>query len=180
MEIALADLNVGGGKLRDQELFRRKKEMIRAYLESGLEKEKLRKLCDFMKAYTPFRNSDLELTFEQDLRSFSNIEEVMGITETILHEVEKKGIEKGIEKGLEKGMEKGMEEGMEKGLEKGLKIGEKKGEKRGKKKGFTEAIRLIVIRGRLNGMEISELAQLTGLSEQEVSKILQSENGAGR
>jgi hypothetical protein len=160
LEIALTDLNVGGGKFRDQELYQRKKEMIRAYLESGLKKEKLRKLFDFMKAYTPFRNSDLELTFEQDLRSFSNIEEVMGITETILHEVEKKGIEKGIDKGL--------------------KIGEKKGEKRGKKKGFTEAIRLIVIRGRLNGMEISELAQLTGLSEQEVSKILQSENGAGR
>jgi predicted transposase YdaD len=160
LEIALTDLNVGGGKFRDQELYQRKKEMIRAYLESGLKKEKLRKLFDFMKAYTPFRNSDLELTFEQDLRSFSNIEEVMGITETILHEVEKKGIEKGIEKGL--------------------KIGEKKGEKRGKKKGFTEAIRLIVIRGRLNGMEISELAQLTGFSEQEVSKILQSENGAGR
>ena len=144
MEIALADLNVGGGKLRDQELFRRKKEMIRAYLESGLEKEKLRKLCDFMKAYTPFRNSDLELTFEQDLRRFSNIEEAMGITETILHEVEKKGV----------------------------KIGEKRG--------YSKAISFIVIRGYQNGMEVSELAELAGLSEQEVSEILQNENGAGR
>jgi hypothetical protein len=148
LEITLADLNVGGGKLRDQELFRRKKEMIRAYLESGLEKEKLRKLCDFMKAYTPFRNSDLELTFEQDLRRFSNIEEAMGITETILHEVEKKGVEKGVE------------------------IGEKRG--------YSKAISFIVIRGYQNGMEVSELAELTGLSEQEVSEILQNENGAGR
>jgi hypothetical protein len=156
LEIALADLNVGGGKLRDQELFRRKKEMIRAYLESGLEKEKLRKLCDFMKAYTPFRNSDLELTFEQDLRRFSNIEEAMGITETILHEVEKKGVEKGVE------------------------IGEKRGVKIGEKRGYSKAISFVVIRGYQNGMEVSELAELTGFSEQEVSEILQNENGAGR
>ena len=111
-----------------------------------------------MKAYTPFRNSDLELTFEQDLQSFSNTEEAMGITETILHEVEKKGIEKGIEKGREEG------------LEKGVKIGEKKG--------YSNAISLVVIRGHQNGMEISELAELTGLSEQEVSEILQNENGS--
>ncbi|MGA1582633.1 MAG: hypothetical protein ACO4CH_05210, partial [Saprospiraceae bacterium] len=122
----------------------RKKEIFRAYMESGLEKQKLRKLFDFMKAYTPFRNSDLELTFEQDLRSFSNTEEAMGITETILHEVEKKGMEKGMEKG------------------------------------FSKAIHFVIIRGHQNGMSVSELSDQTGLSEQEVSEILRSENGAGQ
>jgi hypothetical protein len=168
LEIALTDLNVGGGKFRDQELYRRKKEIFRAYMESGLEKQKLRKLFDFMKAYTPFRNSDLELTFEQDLRSFSNTEEAMGITETILHEVEKKGMEKGMEKGIEKGMEKG--------LVQGFKIGEKRGEE----KGFSKAIQFVIIRGHQNGMSVSELSDQTGLSEQEVSEILRSENGAGQ
>ncbi len=92
----------------------------------------------------------------------------MGITETILHEVEKKGMEKGMEKGIEKGMEKG--------LVQGFKIGEKRGEE----KGFSKAIHFVIIRGHQNGMSVSELSDQTGLSEQEVSEILRSENGAGQ
>ncbi|SDH84185.1 conserved hypothetical protein (putative transposase or invertase) [Desulfosporosinus hippei DSM 8344] len=76
----------------------------------------------------------------------------MTIAEKLITEGMEKGMEKGIEKGIEKGMEKGIEKGIEKGMEKGkLEVAE-------------NLLRL--------GMGIDMIIKATGLSEEEIRKIM--------
>ncbi len=71
--------------------------------------------------------------------------------------------EEGLEKGLERGREKGREEGLEKGLERGREEGLEKGRRKER-----EAIALKMI---LKGQEALEIAEATGLSEDEIKAL---------
>ena len=63
-------------------------------------------------------------------------------------------VEEGLEKGRAEGMEKGRAEGMEKGL----------------KKGRAEGISFIVHNMRSRGFSVADIANATGLSEEEVAE----------
>ena len=75
-----------------------------------------------------------------------------------------KGLEVGIEKGIQRGMEKGMEEGIQRGMEKGLEKGIMEGSQKEK----------IEIAKKMLELKIDKetIAEATGLTEQEMEKIL--------
>lgn len=71
--------------------------------------------------------------------------------------------EEGIEKGMKKGMKKGKEEGMEEGIKKGIK--------KGKEEGREEEKIQIIIKGFKEGLSVSVISKLTGLSEKQIEEI---------
>ena len=75
-----------------------------------------------------------------------------------------KGLEVGIEKGIQRGMEKGMEEGIQRGMEKGIEKGIMEGSQKEK----------IEIAKKMLELKIDKetIAEATGLTEQEIEKIL--------
>ena len=75
-----------------------------------------------------------------------------------------KGLEVGIEKGIQRGMEKGMEEGIQRGMEKGIEKGIMEGSQKEK----------IEIAKKMLELKIDKetIAKATGLTEQEIEKIL--------
>ena len=86
------------------------------------------------------------------------------------------GIQEGLEKGLKKGREEGLAEGMKKGREEGVAEGLKKGREEGvaegMKKGREETIRNIVENLRSSGASVEYIADVTGLT---IEEILESE-----
>ena len=83
------------------------------------------------------------------------------MTDTFLklaEEIEARGKKKWMEQGIEKGIEKGMEKGMEKGV------------KKGKKERSVEFALKLIERG---GMEVEEIADLTGLTVKSVQKLVE-------
>lgn len=75
-----------------------------------------------------------------------------------------KGLEVGIEKGIQRGMEKGMKEGIQRGIEKGIEKGIMEGSQKEK----------IEIAKKMLELKIDKetIAEATGLTEQEIEKIL--------
>jgi predicted transposase/invertase (TIGR01784 family) len=69
------------------------------------------------------------------------------------------GHNEGLAEGLEKGLEKGRAEGRAEGLEKGLE------------KGRAEGIRAVARKMKQNGLSDADIAQMTGLSNEEVADI---------
>ena len=87
------------------------------------------------------------------------------MTDTFLKLAEK--IEaQGKDKWLEQGMEKGMKQGMKQGMEKGVKKGRKEGQAESK----VEFALKLIERG---GMEVEEIADLTGLTVKNVQKLVE-------
>ena len=103
-----------------------------------------------------------------------------------LQEGIEKGLQEGIEKGLQEGIEKGLQEGIEKGLqegiEKGLQEGIEKGLQEGIEKGLQEGIEKGLQNAKLQtaekclqkGMSIAEIAEITALSIETITKIAQN------
>jgi len=73
------------------------------------------------------------------------------IMPTLAQRLEKQGLEKGIEQGIQKGLQKGIQQGIQKGMH---------------KKAVETAVSLLK-----EGMPIDKTARITGLSEDEVSKL---------
>ena len=69
---------------------------------------------------------------------------------------ERQGIE---EAGFDKGMAKGLEEGIEKGIEQGIK------------KGIEQEKRMLAKRMKAKDMKIDEIAEITGLTKEEIEKL---------
>ena len=97
-----------------------------------------------------------------------------------LEEGRAKGMEEGRVKGMEEGRVKGMEEGRVKGLEegrvKGLEEGRAKGLEEGRAKGLEEGAQDkaadIARKMKSKGMAVSEIAELTGLTVDEIIQLL--------
>ena len=74
---------------------------------------------------------------------------------TARKEAKEEGIAEGIEKGMAEGIEKGMAEGMEKGMAEGMSKAHYETARKMKAKGF----------------DSKEIAELTGLTEQEIELL---------
>jgi predicted transposase/invertase (TIGR01784 family) len=83
-------------------------------------------------------------------------------------EGEKAGLKKGRKEGEKAGLQKGREEGEKAGLQKGRE----EGEKAGLEKGHEKAIRKMVFELDRKGIGVNDIADVTHLSEREVSRIL--------
>jgi flagellar biosynthesis/type III secretory pathway protein FliH len=115
-------------------------------LKKLFEEAKINKLTtEEMKAY---RQSVLDYSDVRHAVDFSREE---GIEE---------GIEIGIKKGIEKGIKKGRKEGIEEGRKEGIEIGEKRLQT------------ILIKRFRNHGMNIEQIAESLGITEEEVYNLL--------
>ncbi|WP_252229292.1 Rpn family recombination-promoting nuclease/putative transposase [Clostridium sp. ZBS15] len=71
-----------------------------------------------------------------------------------------KGIQQGIQRGIEQGIQKGIQQGIEKGIEQGIE------------QGATQKIKETVIQANKLGMDNITISKLTGLTEDEINKII--------
>ncbi|MBR1791276.1 MAG: hypothetical protein IJ754_05940 [Bacteroidaceae bacterium] len=79
----------------------------------------------------------------------------------------KEAKEEGMAEGLEKGMAEGLERGMAEGLERGMAEGLEKGLAEGMEKAHYETARKM----KAKGFDNKEIAELTGLTEQEIERF---------
>ena len=86
-------------------------------------------------------------------------------------EGEKQGRAAGLEKGRAEGLEKGRAEGLEKGRAEGLEKGRAEGIEKGLEKGRAEGIVSVARNMKQSGMPHNQIAQMTGLSLQEIAKL---------
>lgn len=91
----------------DWDLLKVKTKLVRYLFEQNIEKEKIRKLLNFIKFYTNFGEESFFDKFDNEVQSITKSRKAMGIEEAILHEVKTKAEAQGHEKGLEEGLERG-------------------------------------------------------------------------
>ena len=103
-----------------------------------------------------------EQTQGMEPEEFENLRELHDTRMEVLLELgRKQGIEKGREEGIEKGIEKGIERGIERGIEKGIEKGR-------------EEVAVQMLR---EGLEVEQIARLTGLSEEVVARLQEQAQG---
>jgi predicted transposase/invertase (TIGR01784 family) len=83
----------------------------------------------------------------------------------------KEGLEKGMKEGLEQGIEQGIKQGIEQGIEQGLEQGIEQGLEKGKTLGEESASKKIALRMLEMEIEISKIAEVTGLEPVEIEKL---------
>ena len=89
-----------------------------------------------------------------------------------LEEGRVKGLEEGRAKGMEEGRVKGMEEGRAKGMEEGRAKGLEEGRAKGLEEGAQDKAADIARKMKSKGMAVSEIAELTGLTVDEIIQLL--------
>jgi flagellar biosynthesis/type III secretory pathway protein FliH len=77
----------------------------------------------------------------------------------------------GRQSGLEEGREAGLKEGIEVGMEKGIEVGMEKGIEQG----ALAQQRRTALQARQMGMDAAAIAALVGLAEEDVEKILRTD-----
>ena len=80
----------------------------------------------------------------------------------------KRGMERGMEQGMKEGMKEGMKQGIEQGIEQGLEQGLKEGIKQGKHSSAIEIAKKLLE----NNISLDVIKNSTGLSDEELSKII--------
>ena len=78
-------------------------------------------------------------------------------------QIRREGLEEGLEKGREEGLQQGLTQGREEGLQKGLEKGLEEGSRQ---KSLSIALAL-----KQRGFELAQIAEITGLSPEEVSTL---------
>lgn len=87
---------IQGKRMSDDELFGLKIGVAKRLCYSGFDKNKVRKIMNFLKYYIRFENEEMVGKFEQELAIVTqNDKTVMGTEEFLLYRAEKKGVEKG-------------------------------------------------------------------------------------
>lgn len=79
--------------------------------------------------------------------------------------------EKALFEGRQEGLKEGRQEGLKEGRQEGLKEGLKEGLYEGERKGRAEEKKELVARFKALGVDVSTIAQATGLSEAEISNL---------
>jgi len=95
----------------------------------------------------------------------------------LLEKGEQIGIQKGEQIGIQKGKQIGIQKGEQIGIQKGEQIGIQKGGQIGIQKGKIEGKIEVVLNCDDQGMEIEMISNITGLTEEDILKILK---GHGR
>ena len=150
LEVALRELLLK--KKTDAQRLDSKTDLVRHLFNKGVTKDKIRKLLVFLRFYIRFDTEDFFVKFEKEIDSLTKSRKAMGIEEAILHAVEEQGFAKGEEQGFAKGEEHGYARGEEDGFLKGMKA--------------------VVIRAFQKGLSFVEIADLTELSMEEITQII--------
>lgn len=128
---------------------------------------------------------------DQQLLMYDKFWDMVSTSRTLINGATREAMRKGLKEGMEKGMEKGLEEGRRKGLEQGLQEGIQQGIQQGLQQGIEEGIRQGVETGllqerlrivrKLREMDMPEesIAQLTGLTTEDLA-VLDSPTDSGR
>jgi predicted transposase/invertase (TIGR01784 family) len=87
------------------------------------------------------------------MRAYSKSQKTIWDNYAVMESARLEGMEKGIEKGIEKGMEKGIEKGRKEGREEGI---------------TTMVINLFKV-----GISLEKISEASGLSNDEIRKILE-------
>ncbi len=153
MEVARREMMLNNK--RDEERFDIKMKLVRHLIKLKVERNKIRKLLNFIKFYIPFEEHKYFHKFEEDIQELTKSRQAMGIEEAILEEFKKQGLEQGLEKGLEQGLEQGLEKGLEKGRE--------------------ESIRNVISRAHRKGLPLEDIADLVALPIEEVEAIIEEQ-----
>ena len=77
----------------------------------------------------------------------------------------------GIEYAKEEGKKEGIEEGIEKGIEKGIELGKQEGIEKGIELGKLQGIKKVVKSMLDKNMDIKNIIDITGLSEEEILSL---------
>ena len=107
-----------------------------------------------------FYNKEHFLIFEKELETITGKNYTMGIEQLLLERAQKEGREQGLNQGLEEGRELGLEQGLEQGREQGLE------------QGLELARSQVILNAKKKGINIEVIADLVGLSVEEVNGIL--------
>ena len=99
-----------------------------------------------------------------------HIDNIM-VQNDVLDTAKMEGHAEGLEEGLAKGHAKGLEEGHAKGLEEGHAKGLEEGRAKGLEEGRAEEKKSLVRRMKAMGMDAEAIAQITGLTKEEVASI---------
>ena len=86
------------------------------------------------------------------------------------------GLAEGKAEGIAKGKAEGIAEGREEGLVEGETIGLEKGKAIGLKKGEAENQKKVVINSHRAGLTVDTISMITGLTPDEITKILENQN----
>ncbi len=87
------------------------------------------------------------------------------------YDAKQEGIEQGIKEGIEQGKKEGMEQGKKEGMEQGKKEGMEQGKKEGIEHGKAEEKLSIAKKLKQSGMDIKQISEITGLTEEEIEKL---------
>jgi hypothetical protein len=189
------------GKGLDLQRLEVKLRLLRRLLGMKVPKEKIRVLADFINYYIGFENSELYDKFDQTFSQLTKKSQAMGVTETILHEMEKK-ITRAVTKRVKEQVKEQMREEMEKERRKAqaeirkieakvekakakaeeaeakaeeaeakAEEAEAKAEEAEAKRSIKE--RIIVIRAWKKGMPADEIAELTDIPRERVEGIIE-------
>ncbi|QEC52085.1 putative transposase/invertase (TIGR01784 family) [Anseongella ginsenosidimutans] len=145
--VLIAKTALKGKKLTDARLYELKIDIMKLLLRKNFPKKKIESVLMFLQNYISFKDKSLDEQFEKqkDLL-IKGRTEPMGRTEPI-------GIKKGM---ILMAMEEGREEGMKVGMEKGIM------------KGKQQLARNLIVQ---LGLDDSQVARLTEMTESEVEKI---------
>ena len=83
----------------------------------------------------------------------------------------KKGMAEGLQKGLEQGKKEGLEQGKKEGLEQGIQKGMAEGMQKGMEQGKQEAMKSVAKQLKITGMQVEQIAAVTGLSLSEIENL---------
>ncbi len=89
----------------------------------------------------------------------------------IAHFLEERGCKEGILQGMKAGIEKGLQKGRREGRNEGRREGRNEGRNEGRHQGLQEATQRIALAMLDEGLEPSQVAKLTGLSQQQLAKL---------
>lgn len=78
---------------------------------------------------------------------------------------------RGMASGRKKGLKEGMQKGIQKGREKGREEGREEGREKGRKEGWQAARKTMVQNCLSKRMQLSEIAELTGLTVVDIEKL---------
>ena len=113
-----------------------------------------------------FLSSDPETVRLSELREKAIWDEVSRMNGAKA-EGRQQGIQEGIQQGIQEGMQQGIQEGMQQGIQEGMQAGIQQGTQQGIQQGQINIARRMLAKG----LDIEDIAELAGLSVEEIEKL---------
>jgi len=116
---------------------------------------------------------------DDELYIYDDYWDAVRVERTLISGFRREGLKEGLEEGLKEGLREGEAIGIKKGIKKGEEIGIKKGEeigiKKGEEIGEIKKTKEVVINCHKTGSSIEFIAQITNLTLEQVTKIIEDE-----